>query len=177
MEYLLSVELWLAAALIFGLRVVNMALDTVRALMVMRNQKKLVWILGFLQTIIFVYALNTVIDDLGNIVNLMAYSAGFASGNVVGMWIEEKIAMGYVRVQVISSKYGSALVDALRSHSYGVTEFPGRGKDGAVSMISTGVLRKDVQKVLDLVNEIDQEAFITTENLQPIRRGFFRAHK
>jgi uncharacterized protein YebE (UPF0316 family) len=37
------------------------------------------------------------------------------------------------------------------------------------------VLRKQVDAVHELVNEIDPEAFITAEDVRPIRRGFWRA--
>jgi uncharacterized protein YebE (UPF0316 family) len=36
-------------------------------------------------------------------------------------------------------------------------------------------MRKHVDKVRKLVNQIDPEAFITAEDVRPIRRGFWRA--
>jgi uncharacterized protein YebE (UPF0316 family) len=52
---------------------------------------------------------------------------------------------------------------------------PARGKDGMVTMLNCSVLRKDVKKIHLLVNEVDEEAFITSEEIRPIRRGFWRA--
>jgi len=37
------------------------------------------------------------------------------------------------------------------------------------------VLRKNVEQVRALVNEIDPDAFITAEDVRPIRRGFWRS--
>lgn len=175
MDLLLSPEAWLSALLIFALRVSDMTLDTLRVLFVMRGKKRIAWILGFFQSAIFVLAIGRVLTQLNNPLNIIGYAAGFATGNVVGMFIEERIAIGHVLINIISPRRGSAIVTHLRQNGYAVTELSGRGKDGMVSMINCSVLRKQVDIVRELVNEIDPEAFITAEDVRPVRRGFWRA--
>jgi uncharacterized protein YebE (UPF0316 family) len=175
MELLLSTQAWLSALLIFTLRVSDMTLDTLRVLFVMRGKKQIAWVLGFFQSAIFVLAIGKVLTQVNNPLNIIGYAAGFATGNVVGMIIEERIAIGHILVNIISPTRGSAIVTHLRQNGYAVTELSGRGKDGMVSMIHCSVLRKQVDAVHELVNEIDPEAFITAEDVRPIRRGFWRA--
>lgn len=175
MDLLLSPEALLSALLIFALRVSDMTLDTLRVLFVMRGKKRVAWILGFFQSAIFVLAIGRVLTQLNNPLNIIGYAAGFATGNVVGMFIEERIAIGHVLINIISPRRGSAIVTHLRQNGYAVTELSGRGKDGMVSMINCSVLRKQVDIVRELVNEIDPEAFITAEDVRPVRRGFWRA--
>lgn len=175
MELVLSSEAWLSALLIFFLRVLDMTLDTLRVLFVMRGKKRIAWILGFFQSAIFVLAIGKVLTQLNNPLNIIGYAAGFATGNVVGMLIEERIAIGHVLINIISPRRGSAIVNHLRQNGYAVTELSARGKDGMVSMINCSVLRKQVDPVRELVNEIDPEAFITAEDVRPVRRGFWRA--
>jgi uncharacterized protein YebE (UPF0316 family) len=175
MELLFSPQAWLGAVLIFFLRVCDMSLDTLRLLFVMRGKKQVAWILGFIQSAIFILAIGKVLTQITNPLNIIGYAAGFATGNVVGMIIEERIAIGHILVNIISPKRGSAIVSHLRQNGYAVTELSGRGKDGMVSMINCSVLRKKVDAVHSLVNEIDPEAFITAEDVRPIRRGFWRA--
>jgi uncharacterized protein YebE (UPF0316 family) len=91
------------------------------------------------------------------------------------MLIEERIAIGHILVNIISPSRGSAIVSHLRQNGYAVTELSGRGKDGMVSLLNCSVLRKQVEKVHQLVNEIDPEAFITAEDVRPLRHGFWRA--
>src|SRR4030066_572259 len=174
MELALSPEAWLSALLIFFLRVLDMTLDTLRVLFVMRGKKRIAWILGFFQSAIFVLSIGKVLTQLNNPLNIIGYAAGFATGNVVGMIIEERIAIGHVLINIISPRRGSAIVTHLRQNGYAVTEFSGRGKDGMVSMINCSVLRKQVDPVRELVNEIDPEAFITAEDVRPVGRGFWR---
>jgi uncharacterized protein YebE (UPF0316 family) len=175
MELLLSTQAWLSAGLIFILRVSDMTLDTLRVLFVMRGKKKIAWVLGFFQSAIFVLAIGRVLTQLNNPLNIIGYAAGFATGNVVGMLIEERIAIGHIMVNIISPRRGSAIVAHLRDNGYAVTELSGRGKDGMVSLINCSVLRKQVDAVHQLVNEVDPEAFITAEDVRPIRHGFWRA--
>jgi uncharacterized protein YebE (UPF0316 family) len=175
MELLLSPQAWMGSALIFFLRVGDMSLDTLRVLFVMRGKKQIAWILGFCQSAIFILAIGKVLTQISNPLNIIGYAAGFATGNVVGMIIEERIAIGHILVNIISPRRGSAIVSHLRQNGYAVTELSGRGKDGMVSMINCSVLRKKVDAVHSLVNEIDPEAFITAEDVRPIRRGFWRA--
>jgi uncharacterized protein YebE (UPF0316 family) len=175
MESLLSAQAWLSALLIFALRVSDMTLDTLRVLFVMRGKKRIAWILGFFQSAIFVLAIGRVLTQLDNPLNIIGYAAGFATGNVVGMVIEERIAIGHILINIISSRLGTAIANHLRQNGYAVTEVSARGKDGMVSMINCSVLRKQVDVVRELVNEIDPEAFITAEDVRPVRRGFWRA--
>ncbi len=175
MDIFLSPQAWLGAALIFALRVLDMSLDTLRVLVVMRGRKKIVWVLGFFQATIFVVAITSVLKDLNNPLNVIGYAAGFATGNVVGMFIEERLAIGHILVNIVSPRRGSAIAEHLRSCGYAVTEIPARGKDGMVTLLNCSILRKNVSTVHKLVNEIDPQAFITAEDVRPVRRGFWRA--
>jgi uncharacterized protein YebE (UPF0316 family) len=174
MDILLSSQAWLAAGFIFMLRVADMTLDTLRVLFVMRGRKKIAWILGFFQSAIYLLAIGGVLQNL-DALSLIGYAAGFATGNVLGMIIEERIAIGHSLLTIISSRRGPAVASRLRSEGFAVTEISGRGKDGMVTLINCNVLRKEVDEVRQTVNQVDQEAFITAESIHPVRRGFFRA--
>ena len=175
MEFYLSPAAWLGAGLIFLLRVSDMTLDTLRVLMVMRGKKGIAWVLGFFQSAIFILAISSVLTHLDNPLNVIGYAAGFATGNVFGMWIEERLAIGHVSITIVSPRLGAAIADHLREKGFAVTEIPARGKDGMVSLLSCSVLRKSVDDVRKLVNEVDPQAFITAEDVRPVRRGFWRA--
>jgi uncharacterized protein YebE (UPF0316 family) len=175
MDILLSPQIWLGAALIFALRVSDMTLDTLRVLFVMRGKKGIVWVLGFFQASIFILAISTVLKNLDNPLNVIGYAAGFATGVVFGMFIEEKLAIGHMQVSIVSPRRGSAIAEHLREEGYAVTEIPARGKDGMVTMLSCSVLRRKLLRVRQLVSDVDPEAFITAEDVRPVRRGLWRA--
>jgi len=111
MEIVLSSQAWLGAGLIFLLRVSDMTLDTLRVLVVMRGRKAYAWILGFFQAGIFVLAISSVLEHLDNPINIVGYAAGFATGNVVGMLIEERMAIGHILLSVVSPGRGTAIAE------------------------------------------------------------------
>ncbi len=164
-----------SALLIFGLRVLDMTLDTLRMLFVVRGRKAIAWVMGFGQSAVFVLAISSVLANLGNPWNLVGYAGGFATGVVAGMWIEERLAIGHIHMRIISSRRGTALAGHLREAGYAVTEIPARGKDGTVSLLTLSVRRRDASKVEGKVMEVDDQAFITAEDVRPIWRGFWRA--
>ena len=175
MENILSMSAWTSAGLIFLLRVADMTMDTLRVLVVLRGRKGIAWVLGFFQALIFVLAIGSVLSNLDNPLNVLGYAAGFATGNVVGMLIEERLAIGHVQLSIISSGRGSAIAERLRQEGYAITEIPARGKDGVVALLNCSVLRKNIERVQKIVNEVDESAFITVEDVRPVRRGFWRA--
>jgi len=175
LDFLLSPAAWLGALGIFALRVTDMTFDTLRMLFVVRGRKALAWVLGFFQSVIFVIAITTVLSNLNNPLNIIGYAAGFATGNVVGMFIEERLAIGYVKLSIISSGRGAVLAQEVRGAGFAVTEIPARGRDGMVSMLSVSVRRRDVMKVESIVHQNDADAFVIAEDVRPLRRGFWRA--
>jgi uncharacterized protein YebE (UPF0316 family) len=175
LDFLTFSNIWVGALVIFVLRVLNMTLDTLRMLFMLRGRKTLAWIFGFLVSLIFVFLLTSILANLNSILYILAYSAGFATGGVVGMWIEERLAIGFTHLQIISPRRGAVMAQKLREGGYAVTEIPARGKDGMVSMLSLSVRRKQVVDVEKIINECDDQAFVTSEDVHPMRRGFFRA--
>jgi uncharacterized protein YebE (UPF0316 family) len=131
--------------------------------------------MGFMQSAIFVVAITTVLSNLKNVWNIVGYAGGFATGVVVGMLLEERLAIGHGHMRIISSTRGAAIAEALRAHGYAVTEMAGRGKDGTVTVLNASVLRKDIDRVHGLVAQSDSNAFVTVQDVRPVRRGFWRA--
>lgn len=174
-DFLLSPSAWLAALLIFCLRITDMSLDTLRVLFVVRGRKPIAWVLGFFQSAVYVIAITKVLSNLSNPLTILGYAAGFATGNVVGMLVEERLAIGHIQLQIVSRRRGVALAKALRLGGFGVTEIAARGRDGTVRLLSASVLRKDLNHAKRIVHETDEEAFITSEDVRPVRRGVWRA--
>ncbi len=173
-DFLLSPEAWLGAMAIFSLRVFNNTLDTMRLLMVMRGKKWLSWFLGFLVSTIYVLLFTSVLSNLENFLYMIAYTTGFATGNVVGMWLEERMALGYLRLDVISPGHGVELAEKLREAGFAVTEVSARGKDGMVSLLTIAVMRRRVDLAEQIIHAVDSKAFITMAEMRTVRHGFWR---
>jgi uncharacterized protein YebE (UPF0316 family) len=173
----LSWDAWLLGFGIFFLRVANNAIDTVRILFMMRGKKTLAWICAFLVSLNYIVVIGSVLSDLTNPIIIFMYSSGYATGNVLGMWLEDKLALGHLKLTIISTNLGNLLAESLRGIGFAVTEISARGKDGMVTVLNCNVLRKQLSLIENLVREVDEFAFVTAEEVRPIRRGFWKSIK
>ena len=167
----------LSVLAIFALRVVNVGLDTLRMLFVMRGRKGLVWILGTVTSMIYIMVVASVLQQTNNFLSVLGYATGYATGNVVGMWLEERLAVGFVEIRVISPRRGAAIREHLREAEYAVTEIPARGKDGMVTILNCSVRRKEIPEVEGIIRQIDTDAFITAEDVRKVQSGFWGLKK
>jgi uncharacterized protein YebE (UPF0316 family) len=159
--------------LIFLARIVDMSLDTMRIIMVGRGRKAVAALAGFIEVSIWLLVARQVIAHLPNIACFFAYSAGFATGNYVGMMIEERVAVGFQLVRVITSNNAQGLLELFRKEGYGVTRIPAQGAEGDVDVVFTIVPRKDVQKVIASLQSFDPEAFYAIEDVRDVKAGIF----
>ena len=170
----LSAEVLWGVFLVFGLRVVGVTLATIRVLIMTRGKKLLAASIGFFEVLVYALAIGYVVQNLSNVWNLLGYSLGFAVGTLMGMWLEERIALGYASVRIVSKYKGHAVADAIREAGYGATVEWGQGRNGAVGLVVATVRRKEVDAVCALADKIDPNAFVTVEETRTIRRGYMR---
>lgn len=166
-------ETILPALLIFCLRLVDVTLYTLRFMMTIRGRKRFAWLLGFFQAIVFVTAVRGVIADTGNWLKVVGYAAGFATGMLIGLWIEGRLALGHTHLRIVSARLGARIAESLRQRGFAVTEIPARGRDGAVTLLNVDILRKDTRGTLEIVEQADPDAFITAESVRSVQRGFW----
>lgn len=164
-------EMIVGGLLIFLARLVNVSMATVRTLLGMRGQKGLSTAIGFFESLIFILAISQVLQDVGNVWNVIGYCGGFAAGTLVGLVIEEKLAVGYAIVRAISQDAGEEIASALREAGYGVTEMAGEGLAGRVHVVTTVVKRRNIPAIMALVSGVDEAAFVTVDDANRVYRG------
>jgi len=174
MDIFLSPTAWLIALGIFAARTLNIALDTLRFMFMMRGKRAMSWVLGFVESVLFVMIIGQVLNNLSNPLNIIGYAAGFATGTVLGMAIEKRLAIGYTHFSIISRSHSTEIADALRTEGYGVTEIPARGRESNFMLVDCHVRRKQADDVEALALKIDPDAFITAEEVTPRRSGIWR---
>ncbi len=164
-------EAFVAGLLVFVARVVNVSMGTVRSLLAMRGQKRLASVISFFESLIFIVAISKVLQNANNVWNVLGYSGGFAVGTMVGLKIEERLALGFAAVQVISQTTGEEIAAALRKAGYGVTQLVGEGLRGKVHVITTVANRRDIPAIMNLVSAVDESAFVTVDDASRVYRG------
>ncbi|KYO68705.1 DUF2179 domain-containing protein [Thermovenabulum gondwanense] len=160
---------------IFFARVADVSLATIRTIMIVKGHRLQAAIIGFFEVIIYITALTQVVGKLNNPLNLLSYALGFATGNFVGSFIEEKLALGYTTVQVITQR--SRLCEKIRNCGFGVTTLNGMGKEGIREVLMISTARKDLPKLISLIEEEDDTAFITVLDTKSAKGGYFKQNK
>jgi uncharacterized protein YebE (UPF0316 family) len=112
-------------------------------------------------------------QNLDNYINYVAYAAGFATGNFVGMLIEERLAVGIQMVRVFTGENGYELMQMLNENGYGVTCVEAQGAKEKVNLIYAIVQRNDLKKVIEIINRFNPKAFYTIEDVRATNEGIF----
>jgi uncharacterized protein YebE (UPF0316 family) len=160
-----------APLVIFCMRVTDVTLDTVRVLLMVRNAKWQVPLIGFVQVSIWVVAVTAVVQNLNSPLHLIGYSGGFATGNYVGMLVEERLALGLATMNTMVRHGGRQLATALRERGFAVTEMDGRGKDGPVEVLYSVISRRKVAPYIAVVEHVAPDSFLVVEEPRTVRGG------
>jgi uncharacterized protein YebE (UPF0316 family) len=156
---------------IFLLRIVDVTLDTMRVLFMVRGRRVPAGVLGFLMALVWIIAVGNAMKHLDSIWHIIGYAAGYGTGTMVGITIENFVAFGLIQLRIVSKHGGVEIAEALRDRGYGATEFSGFGRDGAVEIVQSVVQRAHLNEVLAIVDKFDDTAFVTVEDPQVLRGG------
>ena len=153
--------------MIFILRIMDVSIGTLRIIFVSRGNKIVAPILGFFEVLIWIFAISNIIQHLNNVYAYLGYAAGFATGNYIGMLIEENLALGISLIRVITKKEASELVTVMHEKGYGTTVIDAKGRnDNDVNVLYTIVKRKDIQETIELIHKYNPKAFYTIEDIR-----------
>jgi uncharacterized protein YebE (UPF0316 family) len=164
---------FLLPVLIFVARVADVSLGTIRVIFISKGLKYFAALMGFFEILIWLLAIGQIMKNLSNPACYVAYAGGFAMGNFVGIWIAEKLSLGVVLIRVVSKKDAGELVENLKSGDYGVTSVDGHGTAGRVKVVFTIVPRREVSRVVDLINKFNPKAFYSIEEINTVEQGMF----
>jgi len=176
-ELLLSDSPWIIYGLIPFLiicaRIIDVSVGTIRIIYLIRGHKFLVVLLGFFESIIWLIAVSQIIQNITNPLYYISFAGGFAAGNYVGLFIEEKLAIGNSIIRIITQREASELVERLYDAGFGVTHVDAQGKTSDVKIIYSVVKRDDLARVLKIVKSYNPKAFYTIEDVQSVREGIY----
>lgn len=152
--------------LIILARISDVTLGTIRTMAIVNGRRGLAWGLGFFEVLIWIYAVSAVLrDGIQSPVVAIAYALGFATGNYVGITVEQMLAHGEQVVRIFT-RCGPEMASSIRRLGFGVTQLEGEGRDGRVDVLFVKSRRKDTQKVTAYAREFDASCFYTVDNIR-----------
>ena len=160
-------------AIIFFARICDVSLGTLRIVFVSKGKKNIAPILGFFEVLIWVIVISEILKNVGSMVGYFAYAGGYATGNYVGMLIEERIAMGTQLIKVFSSKDVLSLQKCLNEEGFGTTVVDGDGSAGKVKILYTVIDRKTAEQAKKILIDFDPNIFYVIEDVKLVKSGIF----
>ena len=164
---------WLMVLAIFIINVAYVTCLTMRTILTLKGYRYVAAIVSFVEVLVYVVGLGLVMSSLDQIQNIVAYAFGFSIGIIVGMKIEEKLALGYTVINVTSSAYELDLPKQLRDLGYGVTHYTAYGRDGNRLIMQILTPRRFEFKLIETIKQIDDKAFIVAYEPRTIHGGFW----
>lgn len=156
--------------LIFFARVTDVSLGTLRMAAIAQGLRKRAALFGFFEILIWIVAISYVLQNLTHMINYLAYAGGYAAGNYLGLWIEEKMASGLIKVTIITSKDAKMLIDNLKSRKFGITSVSAMGSRGNVRLVITIIPRKKYPQLQKIINEFNPRAFVEVQAIKQASR-------
>lgn len=173
-QYLNEDTIWMYSyiilpILIFLARLTDVSLSTLRIVLVTMGKRNIAPLIGFVEAFVWLLAIGQIMQNLTNIMSYLAYAGGFAMGTYLGMWLEQRLALGMVMVRIITGKKADDLITKLKETNYRFTHLQAEGKYGDVGVVFSIVKRKSLPKFLHLINTHNPNAFYTIENIRHVQ--------
>ena len=154
--------------LIFLARICDQTIGTLRLVFLSKGFKILAPILGFFEVIIWILAVGQILKHMDNFLCYIAYGGGFATGNYIGLIVEERLSIGNVIIRIITKNDAFELIADLQKHNFGTTIVNAEGSRGDVKIIFSIIKRTDTKKYISIINSYDPSIFYSIEDVKYI---------
>ncbi len=169
---------WVALPLlIFCARVLAESLGSIRIILVSKGMKVVAPIIGFFEILTWLMAVTQIMQNLTVFGYYIVYAIGFACGTYLGIYIENKMALGVVCIRIITKHDASQTIKQLKRHKYGITTVDAQGSTGNVKVIYSIVKRSELPKIEDIIKKHNPNAFYTIEDVRVVQKGIFPHQK
>jgi len=149
------------------------ALNSLRVVLMIKGRRVLASLMSTLEILIYIVGLSIVLNNLDSVLGVAVYCASYGVGVSLGMYIEKRIALGYVCLQMISDQ-GHLICDRLRERGYGVTTWIGHGSAGERTVAFITARRKDYRELSETILSQDPKAFMISLEPTALVGGFWR---
>ena len=167
----MDAHILLTGLFIFFARICDVSIGTVRTIVTVQGRTTLAFCLAVVEISIWVLVASTVISQVREQpIWVLFYAFGYATGNVIGIKVEKKLAFGLIILKVLTRRYGKEIAGTLREKGQPVTVFIGEGMHGPISELYIACRRRDLKWILAEVKKIDGKAFYVIEQARDISK-------
>ena len=175
LETLRGISPILVCLLVCAAKIVEITIQSLKTCMMVKGQRLKAAGLGFVECTIWGLVISTLIGTLGdNLLLLVFYCAGYATGLFLGSTLESKIALGTSNLELIASDESTARITAyLKEQGRGYTVFAGQGSKEKMNMIFVVLPRKETPKTLKEIRKAcDGKVFVAVSEVSKYAGGY-----
>jgi uncharacterized protein YebE (UPF0316 family) len=164
---------WYLPVMVFFARIMDVTLGTLRIIYINKGKRTLAPLLGFVEVFIWIVVVSHLVQSVANLAGYLAYAAGFAAGNYVGLIVENRLAIGTLIVRAIVTSETEQLIQSLKEAGFGVTYFDAHGANGPVKVVYSVINRKELDDVVKIIQTDQPNVFYTVEEARLASAGVF----
>ncbi|MBZ0255167.1 DUF5698 domain-containing protein, partial [bacterium] len=90
--------------IIFFARITDVTVGTLRIVFLTQGRKKLAPLVGVIEVTVWLLAVSSVIQNVTEPLNFIAYVAGYSTGSYLGILVEERLALGKIIFRLVTRK-------------------------------------------------------------------------
>lgn len=174
-ELLSTLHPVLLCILVCCAKIIEITIQSLKTCMMVKGQRLKAAGLGFIECTIWGLVISTLIGTLGdNLVLLVFYCLGYATGLFLGSTIENKIALGTSNLELIANDKSTEKITAyLREQNKGYTVFEGHGSTDKMNMIFVVLPRRETPKTLKGIRaSCDNQVFVAVSEVSKYAGGY-----
>jgi len=95
------VYVWMAV-----IQIVYVAMNSLRMVLMIKGWKLAASLISMIEICIYILGLTMVLNQMDTPLGVIIYSASYGIGILIGVYLEEKIAIGYIALQIVHPRTG-----------------------------------------------------------------------
>lgn len=158
--------------LIVLLQLLYVPMLALRTICMVKKLTLLTSIFGILESLIYVLGLSIVLSGEQTLLEMIVYALGFGLGLIVGIHIEDRLAIGFTSVVANIREKNEALIQHLREKGFGVTVFIGEGRESSRYRLDILTKRSKEDELMEIISEYEPSAFVIFYEPKRFQGGF-----
>jgi uncharacterized protein YebE (UPF0316 family) len=167
-----NMELFLLCLTIFFARIVDVCLGTFRISLIVKGKKTYATFISFIEVLIwYLIAREAITTDIKSIFIPIAFAGGFATGTLIGMFLSSVFIGGHLTLNIISTSVTEDDIKLIKKKGFGVSILEMQDDK---KMLIIGIDKKRLNELKQLMSNIDENAFIITNETKYVQNGFIK---
>lgn len=158
--------------LVFILKVVEAFTSTISTILIIDERRKLGSILSFIQVIIWFIIIKMALEN-NTIIVALVYALGYSIGSYLASFMTSKYSKKKLLVQVITKK--EEVFNSLKRNGYSGSIVNAKGLYGSENyIIYSFINNKRKKEIINIIKNIDNNAFISINQSKELINGYFK---